>query len=183
MSETAESVIYKIINNETGELEGAYNRSYYTQYEFSSPGEARSSNVHNIFRNKREYRIQKWKVTYELVDDDCDPYRQEKIPRWSEVQFNQVIRDAIKNQFEMHRGISYDRWEELRRNKVDENMQEVLAHLVTYQFLNQQQKVYIYNWWGDCIVTKFEGVKLKGMGRPRSIRNILKTFADTRGVL
>lgn len=122
MSETAESVIYKIINNETGELEGAYNRSYYTQYEFSSPGEARSSNVHNIFRNKREYRIQKWKVTYELVDDDCDPYRQEKIPRWSDVQFAQIMKDAIKN--------------------------------------------------------KFEGVKLKGMGRPRFITKILNTFNE-----
>jgi len=100
MSETTNSFIYRIINNETGELEGAYNRSYYTQYEFSSPGEARSSNVHDIFRNKREYRIQKWKVTYELVEDDCDPYRQEKIPWWSDVQFAQMIRGAMRNKFE-----------------------------------------------------------------------------------
>lgn len=116
-----ESFIYKIINNKTGELEGAYNRSYYTQYEFSSPSEARSSNVHDIYRNKREYRIQKWKVTYELVDDDCDPCRQEQIPWWSDVQFNQIIRDTIRNKFTAYRGISCDRWEELKRNKIDEN--------------------------------------------------------------
>lgn len=100
MTENTESFIYKIINNETGELEGAYNRSYYTQYEFSSPGEARSSNVHDIFKNKREYRIQKWKVTYELVDDDCDPYKQENIPWMSEVRFAQIMRGAMIHKLE-----------------------------------------------------------------------------------
>lgn len=166
-----ESSIYKIIDNETGETEGAYNKSYYTQYEFSSPGEARSSNVYDIFQDKRKYRIQKWKVTYELVDDDCDPYKQEKIPYMSEVIFAKKLHDATMGKFN---GISYERWEELRLNKIDENVQEVLIHLITYRYLNPKQKVYLENWWGNMIVTKFDGIKLRGKGRPQLIENILK---------
>lgn len=64
---------FKIINRETGGQEGAYSRAYHTVYEFTSPEEARNSNCHQIFQDKVKYKIQKWKVTYELVDDDCDP--------------------------------------------------------------------------------------------------------------
>jgi len=94
-----ESFIYKIINNKTGENEGAYNRSYYTQYEFSSPGNARVSNVNEVFQNKLEYRIQKWKVTYELVDDDCDPYKQETIPHISDIRLSKMLHDDMSNIF------------------------------------------------------------------------------------
>lgn len=71
--------IYKIINRETGGEEGSYERGNYTKYEFGSPSSARSSNCHGIYEDKTKYKIQKYKVTYELVEDDVDPPTQEEI--------------------------------------------------------------------------------------------------------
>lgn len=80
----SESFIYKIIDNDTGDYTGAYSRSCHTEYEFSSVRSARDSNVHGVFYDKRKYRIQKWKVTYELVEDNVDPYVQTVIPIYKE---------------------------------------------------------------------------------------------------
>lgn len=62
--------IYKIIDRSTGKDVGAYSRSYSTQYEFGSLQEARGSNCHGIYEDEDKYAIQKYRVTYELVDGD-----------------------------------------------------------------------------------------------------------------
>jgi hypothetical protein len=92
----AEKTIYTLINNASGIREGAYSRAYYTQYEFGSARAARASNVNEIFKDKRRYRVQKWKVTYELINDDVDPYRQETIPYMKDV--NTLKKDRRKYQ-------------------------------------------------------------------------------------
>lgn len=66
-------VIYQIINRDSGEIEGAYSRAYHTKYEFSSIDSARHSNCHGEYKDRVKYRIKKYKVTYELIDDDIDP--------------------------------------------------------------------------------------------------------------
>lgn len=65
--------VFKIVDRETGGVQGAYSRAYRTEYEFKSVSEARSSNCHGMYRDKAKFKIQKWKVSYELVDDDVDP--------------------------------------------------------------------------------------------------------------
>lgn len=94
--DTRESFVFKIIDNKTGELAGAYSRAYSTEYEFRSPSEARSSNVNGIFKDKRRYHIQKWKVTYELVDDDADPYIQTSIPYYKDYLSNKAHREMFE---------------------------------------------------------------------------------------
>lgn len=66
-------VIYQIINHESGEIEGAYSRAYHTEYEFNSIDSARHSNCHGEYKDRVKYKIKKYKVTYELIDDDIDP--------------------------------------------------------------------------------------------------------------
>ena len=63
--------IFRIKNRKSGGFEGAYSRACHTEYDFSSPEEARSSNFHEIFRDKYKYAIEKYKVTYTLIDPDC----------------------------------------------------------------------------------------------------------------
>lgn len=65
-------IVYRIIDRESGRLEGAYSRAYCMEYDFKSPEEARRSNCHDIFEDKEKYKISKYRVTYELLDDDCD---------------------------------------------------------------------------------------------------------------
>ena len=62
--------VYRIVDRETGEEQGAYCRDYRTEYDFDSAERARSSNVHDIYQNKEKYRIAKYRVTYELIDED-----------------------------------------------------------------------------------------------------------------
>jgi len=79
------SEVYKIINK-AGETEGVYSRSYHDVYEFSSIEEARSSNCHDVYKDKAKYKIAKYKVTYELIDDDCDPASEEEKAIYKEDQ-------------------------------------------------------------------------------------------------
>lgn len=71
--------IYKIHDRDTGAVQSAYMRSYWTQVEFNSPEQARSSNCHGIFGDKAKYRIARYKVTYELIEEDVDPPTLEEI--------------------------------------------------------------------------------------------------------
>jgi len=63
-------VVFRIINRESGEPAGAYSRGYCTEYDFSSPEEARSSNCHDIYQDKSKYKVAKYRVEYHLIDDD-----------------------------------------------------------------------------------------------------------------
>jgi len=71
-NEKKPDIIYRIINNKTGEAAGSYSRAYCDEYDFNSVGDARSANCHDVFQDKVKYNIVKYKVTYELVDDNCD---------------------------------------------------------------------------------------------------------------
>ena len=62
--------VYRIINRDTGEPVGSYSRAYCDEFDFNSIQEA--ANVHGAFENKQKYKIAKYKVTYELIEDDCD---------------------------------------------------------------------------------------------------------------
>jgi hypothetical protein len=63
--------VFVIHDRETGEAQGVYSRSCHDDYEFSSAERARSSNCHDIYLDKNKYRIGKYRVTYELIDEDA----------------------------------------------------------------------------------------------------------------
>ena len=66
-------IVYKIIERESGNEQGSYSRAYCYEYDFVSIDEARYANCHGMFQDKSKYAIAKYKVIYELVDEDCDP--------------------------------------------------------------------------------------------------------------
>lgn len=70
--------VYRIIG-ESGHAVGSYSRACHDEYDFGSMSEARSANCHGEFRNKAKYKIAKYRVTYELIDGDCDPATGEEI--------------------------------------------------------------------------------------------------------
>lgn len=65
-------IVYRIIERETGEAIGSYSRAYCDEVDFTCVTEARLANCHGIFKDKAKYKIAKYKVTYELLEDDCD---------------------------------------------------------------------------------------------------------------
>lgn len=64
--------VFRIISKETGEAIGSYSRAYCDEYDFRSVEEARNANVHGVFKNKEKYKIAKYRVTYELIEENCD---------------------------------------------------------------------------------------------------------------
>lgn len=67
-----EKEVYKIIDKSTGEVQGVYSRSYHDEFEFNSAEAARASNCHGIYENNEKYKISKFKVTYTLIEDECE---------------------------------------------------------------------------------------------------------------
>jgi hypothetical protein len=63
-------IVFRIIDKQTGNAVGSYSRAYCDEYDFRSVNEARGANCHGIFKNQEKYKIAKYKVTYELIDDD-----------------------------------------------------------------------------------------------------------------
>lgn len=63
-------VVFRIIDKETGEAVGSYSRAYCDEFDFNSPSEARNANCHGEFKDKKKYKIAKYKVTYTLIEDD-----------------------------------------------------------------------------------------------------------------
>ena len=64
--------VYRIIDRKTGRTQGSYSRAYCDEYDFESPEEARDANCDGIFRNKKRYAIAKYRVTYELIEEDVE---------------------------------------------------------------------------------------------------------------
>lgn len=64
--------VYRIIDKTTGEPCGSYSRACCDEFDFSSVESARESNCHGMFKDPSKYKIAKYKVTYELLDGDCD---------------------------------------------------------------------------------------------------------------
>jgi len=64
--------IYQIVERATGETIGAYSRANRTEYDFRSAARARAANGHDVFQDRDKYQIDKYRVTYELIEEDCD---------------------------------------------------------------------------------------------------------------
>jgi hypothetical protein len=71
--------VFRIINRATGKPEGVYSRAYCDEYDFYSADSARSSNCHDIYKDRAKYGIAKYRVTYELIEEDCDPPTPEEV--------------------------------------------------------------------------------------------------------
>jgi len=65
-------IVFRIIEKGSGKPVGSYSRSYHDEYDFNSVSEAKNANCHGIFKNKEKYKIAKYRVTYTLIDDDCN---------------------------------------------------------------------------------------------------------------
>lgn len=64
-------IIFQIIDAESGHACGSYSRAYCEEYDFTSAQEARAANCHGMFEDRKKYKIAKYRVTYELLEDDC----------------------------------------------------------------------------------------------------------------
>ncbi len=62
--------MFRIIDKESGHAVGSYSRAYRNEYDFDSAEQARTANCHGEYKNKKKYKIAKYRVTYELIDDD-----------------------------------------------------------------------------------------------------------------
>lgn len=67
-----EKFVFRIFDREKGTIQSAYSRSYQNEFDFDSVSDARNSNCHDIFQDKKKYRIAKYKVTFELIEEDCN---------------------------------------------------------------------------------------------------------------
>jgi len=65
-------IVYRIIDREKNEVQGSYSRAYSEEFDFRSIHYARSANNSGVFEDKEKYKIAKYKVIYELIEDDCD---------------------------------------------------------------------------------------------------------------
>ena len=63
-------IVFRIIDKITGEPTGSYSRAYCDEYDFRSAESARTANCHGMFEDKQKYKIAKYRVTYELIEDD-----------------------------------------------------------------------------------------------------------------
>ena len=63
-------IVFRIIDKNTGESVGSYSRAYCDEYDFSSAEQARTANCHGIFQDRKKYKIAKYCVIYELIEDD-----------------------------------------------------------------------------------------------------------------
>jgi len=61
-------IVFRIIDNQTGEAVGSYSRAYCDEFDFHSEEAARHANVHGMFEDQEKYSIAKYKVTYELLE-------------------------------------------------------------------------------------------------------------------
>lgn len=64
-------IVYRIINRQTGIAQGSYSRAYCDEYDFNSISAARNANCHGLFLDDK-YKIAKYRVTYELIEDDVE---------------------------------------------------------------------------------------------------------------
>jgi len=64
-------IVFRIIERATGMPRSSYSRAYGDEYDFSSVDDARRSNCHDVFQDRKKYAIAKYRVTYELLDPDA----------------------------------------------------------------------------------------------------------------
>ena len=68
--ENKPEIVFRIIDRNTGNAIGSYSRACCNEYDFRSAKGARSANCHGVFQDREKYKIAKYKVTYELLEDD-----------------------------------------------------------------------------------------------------------------
>lgn len=64
--------VYRIISRKNGKACGSYSRACHDEFDFASVSEARNANCHDMFKNRKLYKIAKYRVTYTLIKDECD---------------------------------------------------------------------------------------------------------------
>jgi len=64
--------VFRIVDRKTEKHIGSYSRSCHDEYDFQSSSSARSANCHGMFQDKDIYKIAKYRVIYELIEDDVD---------------------------------------------------------------------------------------------------------------
>lgn len=69
--ENKPETVFRIIEVDTGNAVGSYSRAYCDEYDFASPQEARTANCHGMFEDRKKYKIAKYRVTYDLIEEDC----------------------------------------------------------------------------------------------------------------
>jgi len=72
MDDIKDKIVYRIIDKKTEMAVRSYSRAYHDEYDFKSIEDARTANWHGLFENKEKYKINKYKVIFELIEDDCD---------------------------------------------------------------------------------------------------------------
>ena len=65
-------IVFRIIDRSTGDAVGSYSRACHDEYDFPSAYKARLANCHGLFTDTEQFKIAKYRVTYELIEDDCD---------------------------------------------------------------------------------------------------------------
>lgn len=78
-AEKKPDTVFRIIDRATGGVQGSYSRAYCDEYDFASPESARNANCHGVYADKTKFAIAKYRVTYELIEDDVDPPSEEEI--------------------------------------------------------------------------------------------------------
>lgn len=63
-------IVFRIIDRSNGEAVGSYSRAYCDEFDFKSVEEARKANVHGIFEDTNKYKVAKYRVNYELIEDN-----------------------------------------------------------------------------------------------------------------
>ncbi len=69
-TEIKPQTVYRIIDRKTGKAAGAYSRGNKDAFDFESPKQARTANCHGIYGDEKLFKIAKYRVVYELVEDD-----------------------------------------------------------------------------------------------------------------
>ena len=64
-------IVYRIIDRESGYTRGSYSRACCDEYDFASVSDARTANCHGMFKDKKKFAIARYRVTYELLEEDC----------------------------------------------------------------------------------------------------------------
>lgn len=82
-------VVFRIIDRTTEQAVGSYSHACCDEYDFESVHDAREANCHGMFKDNGKYKIAKYKVTYELIEDDVPGFT-------NPVETNPVIIDFIK---------------------------------------------------------------------------------------
>ena len=88
--------VFRIIDRETDKPVGSYSRAYHDEFDFNSAGQARNANCHGMFEDRQKYKINKYRVTYELIEDDCDknePIKEVYIPPHIKSLLDKLDRD------------------------------------------------------------------------------------------